>query len=107
MLHEWSTMNVMVPIRILSEAEIRGIYRQGEDAIMSLILSMNQDLILLIQRVQALEERLAKNSQNSNKPPSSDGLNKPAPKSLRKRHGKKSGGQPAMEAIGILPKQHG
>jgi transposase len=87
-------MDHMEPIRVLSEAEIRAIYRQGEDAIVSLILSMNQNLLLLAQRVQVLEGRLAKNSQNSNKPPSSDGLNKPAPKSLRKRHGKKSGGQP-------------
>ena len=44
-------------------------------------------------RIQELEARLGKNSQNSSKPPSSDGLNKPAPKSLRERTGRPSGGQ--------------
>lgn len=87
-------MENMEPIKILSEAEIRAIYRQGEDAVVSLIQSMNQNLLLLAQRIQALEDRLAKDSHNSSKPPSSDGLNKPAPKSQRRRHGKKSGGQP-------------
>ena len=77
----------MEPIKILSEAEIRAIYRQGENAVVNLIQSMNQNLLLFTARVQALEDRLAKDSHNSGKPPSSDGLSKPAPKSLRKRHG--------------------
>lgn len=86
-------MQDMEPIKQLSEDEIRQIYRQGEDAVVQLVLSMNKQLIMLAARVQALEDQLAKNSNNSNKPPSSDGLNKPSPKSLRKRHGRKSGGQ--------------
>ncbi|MGZ6392517.1 MAG: IS66 family transposase, partial [Ktedonobacterales bacterium] len=47
---------------------------------------------LLLQRVQELEARLAKDSHNSGKPPSSDGLARKT-RSLRKQSGKKPGGQ--------------
>jgi transposase len=40
-----------------------------------------------------LKRRLGMNSTNSSKPPSSDGLAKPAPKSLRRATGRKPGGQ--------------
>lgn len=43
--------------------------------------------------VQELQSRLNKNSRNSSKPPSSDGINKPAPKSLRVAGQNPSGGQ--------------
>jgi transposase len=89
----------MEPIRKLSEDEIRAIYRQGEDAVVALIQNMNQTIILLAERVKILEDRLSKNSKNSGKPPSTDGYSKPAPKSLRKRHQKKSGGQAVIQEI--------
>ena len=47
----------------------------------------------LRERVAELEVRLAQNSSNSSRPPSSDGLAKPAPKSLRRRSGRAPGGQ--------------
>ncbi|NLV46137.1 MAG: IS66 family transposase [Candidatus Hydrogenedentes bacterium] len=57
--------------------------------------SQKIDLIIdLMARVSALEARLGMNSSNSSKPPSSDGYIKPAPKSLRRKSGRKRGGQP-------------
>lgn len=44
-------------------------------------------------RITELEEQLHKNSHNSSKPPSTDGYEKPSPKSQRKKSGKKAGGQ--------------
>ena len=53
------------------------------------------DIILTLQqRVEYLESHLKKNSSNSSKPPSSDGLKKPKPKNLRKSTRRKPGGQP-------------
>ena len=56
-----------------------------------------QDLMaqmaVMQERIKQLEGRLALNSKNSSKPPSSDGLNKPAPKSLRVATKNTTGGQ--------------
>jgi len=51
----------------------------------------------LEKRVESLESQLRQNSQNSHKPPSSDGLRRPAPKSLRQSGEKPSGGQAGHE----------
>jgi transposase len=84
----------MEPLQLPSDEEISAAYDQGKEAVVALF---HRTVGQLAARVQALEDRVSKNSRNSSKPPSSDGLAKPAPKSLRKRHGKKSGGQPGHE----------
>jgi transposase len=54
--------------------------------------ALRERVELLAARVEELQARLAKDSHNSGKPPSSDGLARKT-KSLRKRSGKKAGGQ--------------
>jgi len=53
----------------------------------------------LVAKIAELEARLNKNSKNSNKPPSTDGLKKGAPKNSRKPSGKASGGQIGHEGV--------
>src|SRR5450830_654151 len=50
-------------------------------------------MVVMQERIKQLEGRLALNSKNSSKPPSSDGLNKPAPRSLRVAGQNPTGGQ--------------
>ena len=80
----------MEPVRLPSEEEIGAAYEQGKEAVVALFHNSLQEFL---NRIQALEDQMAKNSRNSGKPPSSDGMSKPAPKSLRKRHRRKNGGQ--------------
>lgn len=95
---------------MLTRNELQTIYDQGPDAVFALLQTLGatirtqQEQLDALQkqnaqlqaRVQELEARLNKNSDNSSKPPSSDGLKKksPNPPNLRQKTGKPSGGQP-------------
>jgi transposase len=75
--------------------------RLDKDALIDLVLKLSAQIAALEQQVaeqaviiQSLQDQLAKNSQNSSKPPSSDGLKKPKTRSLRPRGERPNGGQP-------------
>lgn len=84
----------MATFHLPTEEEIRVAARQGEDAVVAMVGELQQVIAVLVQRVQELEDRLGKNSSNSSKPPSSDGVEQPKrTRSLRRSSGKKSGAQ--------------
>ena len=90
------------PLRIPTEEEVRAAARQGEDAVVELVFELVNNWVRILgqmeERVQVLENQMAKNSSNSGKPPSSDGLKKkPTKRGMRKPSGKQSGGQPGHE----------
>jgi transposase len=62
-------------------------------ALFAQVQSLVAQQAVLIARIAQLEGRPALHSKNSGKPPSSDGLSKPAPKSLRLSGQKPNGGQ--------------
>ena len=98
---------------MLTRLQAEAIYEAGKETVVRHLLTMDarihsleqlvHDLTTRLdlsdQRLRHLEEQLAKNSRNSSKPPSTDGVKKPSPKSLRKnkrrkKGRRKSGGQP-------------
>ena len=93
---------------MLTREEALAIYHAGPETVVRVLLEMDarihaleqQVSVLAVrldaseQRVKHLESQLSKNSRNSSKPPSTDGFQKPAPKSLREKSKRPSGGQP-------------
>ena len=73
---------------------------QDKETLISIVLTLQEQVQQLqktvaeqAEAIQALRDQLAKNSRNSGNPPSSDGLKKPRTRSLRKKSGRRSGGQ--------------
>src|ERR1700730_19345575 len=66
----------------------------SREELIALIAAQAAKIAALEARIAELERRLGLNSSNSGKPPSSDGLSKPArTRSLREPSGKPRGGQ--------------
>ena len=59
------------------------------------------EIAMQAAEIQKLKEQLRKNSQNSSKPPSSDGYKKPRPVSNRETTGRKPGGQAGHKGHGM------
>jgi transposase len=87
----------MTPQGLPTPEEVHAAYEQGDEAVLALVGALTASILDLQARVQAIEAQLGKNSRNSSKPPSSDGLQKPRTRSLRTRSGKQSGAQPGHE----------
>jgi transposase len=99
----------------MTRQEAQAIYRAGEETVVRVLMELSirvdqltadfallkaecqtlkAENLALRERVHTLEGQLAKDSHNSHKPPSTDGLAKPAPKSLRPPSQRPTGGQP-------------
>src|SRR5438105_3884361 len=77
----------------MTRAESDALDARDPDALYALFQQQAAQIAALTARVEQLETRLGGHSQNSHRPPSSDGPRKP-PRSQRARSGKAPGGQP-------------
>jgi transposase len=79
------------------QPDLSKLAEQEKDALIITLYDVLESLRLQIRQqadeIEVLKGRLDKNSRNSSKPPSSDGLSKPDPKNLRTPSTNKSGGQ--------------
>ena len=91
------SMEALPNLDLLSVAEKDGLIR-----------ALFAQVTALTAKIAGLEGRLAQNSRNSSKPPSTDGLNKPKPKpkSLRKAGQNPSGGQPGHTGHTLKKVEH-
>ena len=77
-------------IRPLSREQIADL---DKASLINIILDLQKMLEEQAIEIQSLRDQISKNSSNSGKPPSSDGLKKPRTRSLREKSERNSGGQ--------------
>jgi transposase len=68
-------------------------------ALRAMVADLTLRLDQALGRIGELEARLKQSSANSSKPPSADGMAKPAPKSLRGRSGRGPGRPPGQDGV--------
>ncbi len=98
-------MILVMNFRPPTDQDIHTAFAQGEAAVRDLVHALATQIEALAQQLakqgealQALQARLAQNSRNSSKPPSSDGYGKvKRTESIRKPGEKPNGGQPGHD----------
>ncbi len=70
-----------------------------KERLIELICAQQEEIDELKKALRGLKSKIKKDSHNSHKPPSSDGYQKPNPKSQRIKSGRKPGGQPGHKGV--------
>ena len=91
----------IITAKIPNEETIKVAFKEGKDSVKKLVFQLTNSIQNLTEHIEKqneiikkLDEQISKNSNNSSKPPSSDGYEKiKRTKSLREKSSRKNGGQ--------------
>jgi transposase len=96
----------------VERSEAEAIYEQGREAVVVVLLRMDEQIgrlekrvVKQDERIAQLERRIGRSSRNSSQPPSTDPPGAERPKGSKDRSGRKQGAQPGHEGKGrpLLP----